>query len=145
MIPRILLVLAAHSHCRNYRHKHPRLAPVWPRTAVARSDDQIRRLWVRFPPRSKIFSLPRVISHFLTRANGQQEILATTLALYIQCTVNSLIHNLCHYFYQHNIHLYPSQNLYSQENAVAVSKPSEMKKLGQFSDPSKHETAVKLT
>ena len=48
-----------HSYCRITR-----LASVWPRSSVGRAtDDQIpRSSWVRFPPRSEIFSLPRAIS-----------------------------------------------------------------------------------
>ena len=50
---------------------------------VARAtDDQIRRLWVRFPPRSKKdFFLSPAFSRFLTRANAQWEIHGFTLAL----------------------------------------------------------------
>ena len=40
--------------------------------AVGRAtDDQIQRSWVRFPPNLEIFSLPRAISHFLSRSNAQ--------------------------------------------------------------------------
>ena len=42
--------------CRNYHHYYPRLAQFCPRISVRRAtDDQIRRPWVRFPPRTKIF------------------------------------------------------------------------------------------
>ena len=36
--------------------------------------DQIPKSRVRFPLRSEILSSPRVVSHFLTRANAQWEI-----------------------------------------------------------------------
>ena len=42
--------------------------------------DQIQRSLVRFLPRSKIFSLPHVVSHFLARANAHCEIHGFTLA-----------------------------------------------------------------
>ena len=35
-----------------------------------RIDDQIRRSCVRFPPRSKIFSLSHAVSNFVARANA---------------------------------------------------------------------------
>ena len=42
------------SNCCNYHHNHPPLAPIWASSSVNRAKmDQIRRSWVRFPPRSK--------------------------------------------------------------------------------------------
>ena len=57
-------------------------------------------VWVRFPSRSNTFSLPRAISHFLTRANAQWEIhgftLTYTAQLYIYRWFNSKLDNLVH-------------------------------------------------
>ena len=45
---------------------------VEPRSSVGRAT--VGQIQIRFPPRSKIFSLPRALSHFLTWANAQWEI-----------------------------------------------------------------------
>ena len=47
-------------------HNHPQPALVWPPSAVGTAtDDQKRRSWIRFPPRSKTFYLPCAIARIL--------------------------------------------------------------------------------
>ena len=89
----------SNSHCCSYHRNHPRVSLAWLRSSVGATVDQIRGSWVRFPPRSKILTWPRAISHFLTRANAQLEIHGSILALYLTLYGYSPDPSLVHRFF----------------------------------------------
>ena len=100
--------------CRDSPPKSSPTFSVRPRSSVGRVTlDLIRRSWVRFPPRSKDFSLPRVVPALIpfTRADAQW-VIHGFISTLIYTSELILCFTICvHSATRHNIHMYLKYSL----------------------------------